>query len=95
MVAKHVDADHCTGSRNNSSNCSWLFELETVSATPIFADERCMIVMLADDCSFVIAIAFVVDQDLVLVQHVSMIAAHRPYRVMAFQVYTNIIKANI
>lgn len=49
-----------------------------------------MTATLADDCSFVIA--FVVDQDLVLVQHVSMIVAHRPYHAMAFQVFASMIK---
>lgn len=95
MAERRVDAEHCIGSRSNSSNYNWLFELETVSARPIFEGERCTIATLADDCSFVIAIAFVVNQDLVLVQHVSMITAHRPYRAMAFQVFPCMIKTRI
>lgn len=63
-----------------------------MSATPIFADAPCMIATLADDCNFVIAIAFVVDQDLVSVQHVLTIIAHRPYHAMASQVFASMIK---
>lgn len=91
MAVKHVDADHCIDFHNNLTNYNWLFELFVIVwAIQVFVDEPCRIVMLADDCSFVIAIAFVVDQDLISVQHVSMIIAHRPYHAMAFQVFANI-----
>lgn len=91
----HVDADHCTGSRSNSSDCNWMFELVIASATTISEDAPCTIVMLADDCSFVFAIAFVVDRDLVSIQHVSMKVTHQPYHALAFPVSTEMNKAAV
>lgn len=67
-----VDAvDYCTDYHNNWRYCKHLIALVIAPGTLKFVDEPYMTVTLeSGDCSFELVIAFVVDPDLILGQHV-------------------------
>lgn len=71
MVRTHADVGYCTDYHNSSWNYNYLIASEIVPEIVVFADAPYTRVKLASgDYNFAVELAFVVDPDWILVQHV-------------------------